>query len=44
MSSRIEGFLRTKETSFVAVGAAHLIGERGILEMLRNKGYTVKQR
>jgi uncharacterized protein YbaP (TraB family) len=44
MSSRIEGFLRTKETCFVVVGAAHLIGGKGILETLRNKGYAVKQR
>jgi uncharacterized protein YbaP (TraB family) len=44
MSSRIEGLLKTKETCFVVVGAAHLIGERGILETLRSKGYRVQQR
>ena len=44
MSSMIEGFLKAKETCFVVVGAAHLIGKKGILETLRKKGYTVQQR
>ena len=44
MSHRIEGFLKTKETCFVVVGAAHLIGKKGIIETLRNRGYTVEQR
>jgi len=26
---------------FVAVGAAHLFGENGILQLLENEGYTV---
>jgi uncharacterized protein YbaP (TraB family) len=29
--------------SFVVVGAAHLVGPDGLLEMLRAKGYTVEQ-
>ncbi len=43
MVSKIEGYLRTKETYFVIVGAGHLIGERGIVESLRKKGYSVEQ-
>jgi uncharacterized protein len=43
MASKIEGYLNTGETHFVVVGAAHLIGNRGILELLRKKGYTVTQ-
>ena len=31
-----------KETVFVAVGAGHLIGERGLLDQLKNMGYTVE--
>lgn len=31
-----------KESLFVAVGAAHLPGKRGVIEMLRNKGYTLR--
>jgi len=31
-----------KETVFVAVGAGHLIGERGLLEQLKNMGYNVE--
>jgi uncharacterized protein YbaP (TraB family) len=43
MSSRIEGLLGTKDTYFVTVGAAHMIGEEGIVEILRKKGYPVEQ-
>jgi uncharacterized protein YbaP (TraB family) len=31
-----------KESLFVAVGAAHLPGKRGVIEMLRRKGYTLR--
>ena len=43
MASRIEDYLRTKETYFVIVGAGHLVGDRGIIEILKRKGYTVEQ-
>ena len=31
-----------KQTLFVAVGAAHLPGKRGVIEMLREMGYTLR--
>ena len=31
-----------KESLFVAVGAAHLPGPRGVIEILRRKGYTLR--
>ena len=43
MASKIEGYLKTKETYFVVVGAGHLVGEKGIIGILRNKGYLVEQ-
>jgi uncharacterized protein YbaP (TraB family) len=43
MASRIEGFLQTKETYFVIVGAGHLVGNRGIVEILKGKGFLVEQ-
>lgn len=43
MASSIEEFLRSKETYFVIVGAGHLVGNKGIIEMLRRKGYLVEQ-
>ena len=43
MASRIEDYLRTKETYFVIVGAGHLVGDRGIIEILKRKGYAVEQ-
>ncbi len=43
MASKIEDFLRQKKTHFVIVGAGHLVGNKGIIEMLRGKGYLVEQ-
>jgi len=43
MVSRIEEFLKTKETYFVIAGAGHLVGNKGIIEILRRKGYRVEQ-
>ncbi|UWX60108.1 TraB/GumN family protein [Chryseobacterium oranimense] len=31
-----------KESSFFAVGGAHLMGENGVIQLLKSKGYTVK--
>lgn len=31
-----------KESAFFAVGGAHLMGENGVIHLLRSKGYTVK--
>ena len=43
MTVRIEQFLKGKKTVFVVVGAAHLIGKDGIIELLRGNGFTVEQ-
>jgi len=40
---QIEQMLSTPETEIVLVGAAHLIGQKGILKMLENQGYTIEQ-
>jgi uncharacterized protein YbaP (TraB family) len=45
MAKKIEGYLNdTNERHFVAVGSLHLAGDRGLVEMLRRRGYVVKQR
>jgi uncharacterized protein YbaP (TraB family) len=36
----IEKFIKAGQT-FIAVGAAHLPGQVGVIELLRKKGYTV---
>lgn len=41
---KIEKMLKTPETTMVIVGAGHLIGPEGIVELLRRKGYEVKQK
>jgi uncharacterized protein len=44
MMTKITGWLdHTKDRYFIAVGALHLAGPRGLLELLRKKGYVVKQ-
>jgi len=43
MTSRIEGYLTSNESYFVIVGAGHLVGKRGIVELLKSKGHEVEQ-
>jgi uncharacterized protein len=43
MADKIEGLLRTGQTAFVVVGAGHLVGEKGLVEILRERGYQVDQ-
>ncbi|MGL4520975.1 MAG: TraB/GumN family protein [Bacilli bacterium] len=38
---KLEELAKTNDTSFVYVGAYHLIGENGILALMEKKGYTV---
>jgi uncharacterized protein YbaP (TraB family) len=43
MALKVEDYLKMKETYFVIVGAGHLVGEKGIVEILKKKGYQVDQ-
>jgi len=43
MTAKIEDYLKGKESIFVVVGAAHIIGDKGIAKQLRDKGYKVDQ-
>jgi uncharacterized protein YbaP (TraB family) len=43
MTAKIERFLQTPKTYFVAVGAGHLVGDQGILSQLRRKNFRVEQ-
>jgi uncharacterized protein YbaP (TraB family) len=43
MTAKIERFLQTPKSYFVAVGAGHLVGDQGIPSQLRRKGFGVEQ-
>jgi uncharacterized protein YbaP (TraB family) len=43
MISKIEGYLNSNGSYFVIAGAGHLVGKKGIVELLRSKGYAVEQ-
>jgi uncharacterized protein YbaP (TraB family) len=45
MAAKIEGYLNnSKDRHFVAVGSLHLAGARGLVEVLRKRGYVVRQK
>jgi len=44
MVSKIDDMLKQQGDYFVVVGSGHLIGEKGIVNALREKGYEVKRR
>ena len=41
MTSAIRGFLNGRGTVFVVVGAGHMVGPGGIVDLLRKAGYQV---
>jgi uncharacterized protein YbaP (TraB family) len=41
--SQIEIFLTQRKTTFVVVGAGHLLGPDGLVNLLRRRGYLVEQ-
>jgi uncharacterized protein YbaP (TraB family) len=43
MTAKMEEYLKGKDPVFVVVGAAHIIGDKGIAKQLRDKGYKVDQ-
>ena len=44
MAKKIEGYLASKDRHFIAVGALHLAGPRGLVEILKKRGYIVRQK
>lgn len=41
MANGIDTLIR-KHNSFIGIGAGHLAGEEGVIQLLRNKGYTLR--
>ena len=41
-ANSIDSIIKTKQSLFVGVGAAHLPGQRGVIELLRRKGYILR--
>jgi hypothetical protein len=43
MAQQLETYMATPKKYFVVVGAGHLVGERSILALLREKRYQIDQ-
>jgi uncharacterized protein len=43
MTGKMEEYLKGKDAVFAVVGAAHIIGDKGIAKQLRDQGYKVDQ-
>jgi uncharacterized protein YbaP (TraB family) len=43
MAERIDAILRSGTPTFVAVGAGHLVGQNNIVDLLRKRGFTVRE-
>ncbi|MFM7462041.1 MAG: TraB/GumN family protein, partial [Burkholderiales bacterium] len=43
MMQKIESYLASGETHFIAVGSLHLVGPKGLVNLLAQKGYLVRQ-
>jgi uncharacterized protein YbaP (TraB family) len=43
MTAKVEEYLKTNRRYFVVAGGAHMVGEEGIVELLRRRGHTVEQ-
>ncbi len=41
--AKIERYIQTPQNEFVLVGVGHLVGEDGIIEHLRKRGYRIKK-
>lgn len=44
MADKAEEYLKTGKTTFFVVGSAHMVGETGIVNLLRERGYEVVQK
>jgi uncharacterized protein len=40
---KLDSLIRGKDDALVVVGAGHLVGKEGVVELLRAKGYTIEQ-
>lgn len=43
MAARVDGYLRSGKRHFVAVGALHLVGDKNVIELLRERGCTIRE-
>jgi len=43
MTDKIKGYLDEDSTVFVVVGAGHLIGEQGIVKLLKKAGFKAER-
>lgn len=44
MAAKAEEYLKTEKTIFFVVGSGHMVGETGVVKLLRDRGYEVVQK
>ncbi len=42
MADKAEEYIKSEKTTFMAVGSAHFYGENGILQLMEDRGYSVR--
>ncbi len=43
MADKIAGYLAGSDPVFVIIGAAHVVGKDGVIELLKKRGFLVKR-
>ena len=43
MATKIDTWIKGKESTFVIMGAAHTLGEQGVIKLLEEKGYKLER-
>ena len=43
MAAKVEDYLKSKDIHFVVAGAAHMVGDKGVVKLLQDKNFKVEQ-
>ena len=43
MAAKAEEYLQSGKSVFLAVGAGHMVSDKGLVQLMKDKGYTVER-